>query len=229
MMRYLDKYKLRLSVVAAVWLFLFAAGAALADNSKISPDLLPLLNNPGSQINVIVQYTSPPQQQPPQQQTCSGGGLLGGLLCGVTGVVTGVVGVVGGVLFGLLGAVLGLINGIAGTLTPDQVIAASNQSNVAYISLDRPVSPMLDYSAAAVNAQYAWSSSLDGSGVGIAIIDSGIDSHPDLDAKYSNSSRVVYRQSFVKGVQFDDYGQSPPPWREECCSVACEADDRHHL
>ena len=37
-------------------LFFFFAGQAFADNSKISPDLQPLLANPSNKINVIVQY-----------------------------------------------------------------------------------------------------------------------------------------------------------------------------
>jgi serine protease AprX len=72
---------------------------------------------------------------------------------------------------------------------------------VTYISLDRSVAGTLDYTAAAVDAPLAWSYGLDGTGVGIAVIDSGVYSHPDL------ASRVVYRQSFIGGgVQFDDYG-----------------------
>src|SRR6202030_620048 len=40
-----------------------------------------------------------------------------------------------------------------------------------------------------------------------AVIDSGIYSHPDLQAGHSTQSRVVYRQSFVTGsVLNDDYG-----------------------
>src|SRR4051812_43308552 len=58
---------------AALVMFLFASVIALADDSKISPDLLPLVSsNVSTRVNVIVQYTSPPQ-------TCSTG-LLGGLL-----------------------------------------------------------------------------------------------------------------------------------------------------
>jgi serine protease AprX len=86
------------------------------------------------------------------------------------------------------------------------VITLSNQSNVNYISLDRTVAGSLDYSAAAVNAPYAWSSNLDGSGVGVAIIDSGIYSHPDLNNRSGWGSRVIYRQSFIGGSKYDDFG-----------------------
>lgn len=185
----MNRLSRRLTLLGALWLFIFSIGSAYADNSKISPDLLPLLNNSSSQINVIVQYNGS------TASSCTGGGLLGGLLCTVVNLVGGVVNLL-----------LDVIDGAAMTMHPADVINASNQSNVAYISLDRPVRPMLDYTAAAVASQYAWNTGLDGTGVGIAIIDSGIYPHADLNAPYSTRSRVVYRQSFVNGVLFDDYG-----------------------
>ena len=172
-------------------LMLLIAQAAFADNSKISPDLLPLLSNPANKVNVIVQYNTAPTQQ----QTCSTGGGLLGL---VGGVVCTVVNLAGGVLFGL-------INAVAGTLQVGDVITLSNQSNVTYISLDRSVNATLDYTADAVNAPIAWNSGLDGTGIGIAVIDSGIYPHPDLNSAWGGS-RVVYRKSFIGGVQYDDYG-----------------------
>src|SRR5947208_15807613 len=60
----------------AIGMLFLAAGTAFADNSKISPDLLPLLSNPNSSINVLVQY---------QPQS-----LLGGILGGVTNLLNGV-------------------------------------------------------------------------------------------------------------------------------------------
>src|SRR5689334_25275975 len=109
---------------AALCLVLMAlTGAAFADNSKISPDLLPLLSNPNTPLNVIVQYNTPPQ-------TCTSGGLLdlGGLLCTVVKIVGGVVNVV-----------LSVINAVSATVLAGNIIDLSNQSNVVYISLDRSV------------------------------------------------------------------------------------------
>ncbi len=173
--------------LAALWLVLLTTAATFADNSKISPDLQPLLANPSNSVNVIVQYNAP--------QGCSGGGLLGGLLCSVVNLLGGVINVV-----------FSLINGVAGTMQAGNVITLSNQSNVAYISLDRSVNATLDYTGDAVYAPYAWNSGLDGTGIGIAVIDSGIYPHPDLNAA-SGQSRIVYRKSFISGgVQNDDYG-----------------------
>src|SRR6266849_6493485 len=171
---------------ATVWLVLLVAGSAFADNSKISPDLLPLLANPSNKVNVIVQYNS-------SQSQCSGG--LLGVLCPVVNLLGGVVRIV-----------FSLINAVAATLLPGDVITLSNQSNVAYISLDRNVGATLDYADGAVNAPLAWNSGLDGTGIGIAVIDSGIYPHPDLRNSWGQS-HIVYRQSFLGGsAQYDDYG-----------------------
>src|SRR5437762_2506722 len=111
MIRQVTRCSKGLTHFAVLWLFLFSVGAVYADNSKISPDLLPLLNNPSQQLNVIVQYNSSPT-------TCSGGGLLGGVLCTVVKLAGGVVNLL-----------LDVIDGVAGTLTASDVIATSNQSN----------------------------------------------------------------------------------------------------
>ena len=146
---------------AALWLFLLAAASAFADNSKISPDILPLLSNPSNNINVIVQYYTPPT-----------GGLLGGLLGGVLNLVGGV-----------LKTVFSLIPAVSAILHPSDVIAISNQSNVAYISLDRPLRPSSTTRPPPSNAPSAWNLGLDGTGVGVAVIDSGIYPHPDLNCR----------------------------------------------
>jgi serine protease AprX len=166
-------------------LLLILAGAAFANNAKISPDLQPLLTNSSAQLNVIVQYNGSLPACSGFAVSCPGINLLGGV---VTQVFT-------------------LINAVAGTVTAANVTALSNQFNVSYISLDRSVTGMLDYSTAAVNAPSAWDSGWDGTGVGVAIIDSGIYPHPDLLSAQTQRSRIVYRQTFIGGAQQnDDYG-----------------------
>ena len=84
--------------------------------------------------------------------------------------------------------------------------------NVAYITPDRTqkmtANPQTEEFATAVEADVAASQyALDGTGVGVAVIDSGIADHPDLyDA--NGNSRVVYSQSFVAGdtTTSDEYG-----------------------
>ncbi len=170
------------------WLLLALAGPLFANNAKISPDLQPLLSNPASQVSVIIQYSSP-------LPACSGGGLIAGIVCpGLN------------LLGGTVNAVFSLINALAGTVTAGNVVALSDQPGVSYISLNRTVAATLDYSANGVNAPVAWNSGWDGSGIGVAVIDSGIDSHPDLLSAQTGQSRVLYRQSFIGGVQYDDFG-----------------------
>jgi len=175
------KHTRQLSRCAVAWLTLLLVGSAFADNSKISPDLLPLLTNPSNSVNVIVQYNS----------SLTSGGIIGGII---------------NLLGDAVNATFSLIPADSATMTAANVLTLSNQASVSYISLDRPLNATLDYSAAAVNAPFAWNSGLDGTGVGIAIIDSGVYSHPDLTAANSSKSRVVYRQNFIGGVRDDDYG-----------------------
>src|SRR5262245_19481755 len=128
---------------AAAWLCLTATVSA-ADYSKISSDLRPLLANCSNKIEVIVQYNSPPQ-------SCVSTGLLGGLTCSAVNLLGGVVKVV-----------FSLVNAVSATLLPGDILSLSDQSNVTYISLDRPLQGALDYTAAGVNPPYAWSSGWDG-------------------------------------------------------------------
>jgi serine protease AprX len=73
---------------------------------------------------------------------------------------------------------------------------------VTYVSPNRPIHGALDITTQAVNANLVWQNfGLDGTGVGVAIIDSGIASHPDI------KSRIVYSKSFIPGLNASDqYG-----------------------
>ena len=82
--------------------------------------------------------------------------------------------------------------------------------NVAYVTPDRPVSLTAtneDYTTAVEADVAAAQFAQDGTGVGVAVIDSGISDHPDLH-NAAGSSRVVYSQSFVAGdsTTSDKYG-----------------------
>ncbi|MGB6775338.1 MAG: S8 family peptidase [Terriglobales bacterium] len=77
----------------------------------------------------------------------------------------------------------------------------ANDPNVAYVTPDRQLSmtanPATEEFATAVEANVAAAQyGFDGTGVGVAVIDSGIAAHPDLN-NASGTSRVVYSQSFV--------------------------------
>src|ERR1700739_4799085 len=162
---------------------------AYADDSKISPELR---NQPATQqTQVIVQYA------PGTQVNCSG--LLGLVDCLVNDILK---------LGGTILSQVPLVNGVVALLDGNGIVSLSNQSNVVYISPDRPLKPTLSNAASAVNAEFAWQSNYTGAGIGIALIDSGVASHPDLNLGVVPLSRVVYQQSFVPGNSSasDQYG-----------------------
>ena len=162
---------------------------AHADTSKISPELR---NLPSTQkVQVVVQYA------PGTQLNCSG-------LLSLVGCVLNTILKLGGTILGQLP----LVNGVVAILDGNGIVSLSNQSNVVYISADRPLAPTLSNAAPAVNAEFAWQSNYTGAGIGIALIDSGIANHPDLYQGILPVSRVVYQQSFVPGNSSpaDQYG-----------------------
>src|SRR5215470_10555131 len=121
----------RLLILVAV---LLAAPAILvADTSKISPDLQNIPS--GSQVQVIVQYV------PGTQVTCTG--LFGIIDCLANDILK---------LGGSILSQVPLVNGVVALLDGNGIVSLSNQSNVVYISKDRPLRPFLNNAAAAVNA-----------------------------------------------------------------------------
>ena len=63
---------------------------------------------------------------------------------------------------------LPLVNAVVADLPLANILSLSNQSNVKYISIDRPIAPTLSNAAPAVNAFAAWQSGYTGAGVGVA-------------------------------------------------------------
>ena len=107
-------------------------------------------------------------------------------------------------LGGKLKTELRSINSGSYSLVAANLQALAADPDVISISPDRKVHMLIDNSAAAVNASAAWNLNLDGTGIGIAVIDSGISEHDDLQSSYG--SRVVYRQSFVNSDGNDHFG-----------------------
>lgn len=105
---------------------------------------------------------------------------------------------------GMLRAPFELLKGALYSVPASALERLANDPEVVYISPDRKVGGMLDLTADAVNAAAGWLANLDGSGIGIAVIDSGISNHQDL--KSGGSSRVVYSLDLVGGGTDDHYG-----------------------
>ncbi len=153
--------------------FLLGTGLAFAQTSKIAPDLVSLLTGLLAPTNVVIQYNSQPN------------------LLNITKLLS---------LGGVINAQYVSIPAIAVKLPAVVVSILALDPSIAYISPDRAVVGTLDLTTAAVNADVAFQAGYTGSGIGIAIVDSGIYPHADL------ASRIVYRQSFIGGVNSDDYG-----------------------
>ncbi len=108
---------------------------------------------------------------------------------------------------------LHMIKGAAFTIPVSALPALEADPDVASVTIDHPINMMDDLTNDATGVDAAWSSGFTGAGIGVAVIDSGInDSHPDLRDANGNS-RVVYHQDFTgtpitnsNGAQYDLYG-----------------------
>ncbi|HEY1767932.1 MAG TPA: hypothetical protein VGG26_09765, partial [Terracidiphilus sp.] len=130
-----------LMVLALLLALAGTAGAtAQSTSSKISPDLQALISSGSGNAQVIIQYHNLPSQS---SGTSQPSGLLSGLLggsSGSSGLLSGVLGVAGGLVGGLVTVVLGVINAVVAIVPLGQLNKIATDPNVAYISLDRPVS-----------------------------------------------------------------------------------------
>ena len=114
---------------------------------------------------------------------------------------------------GLLHAKLHMIKGAAFTIPVSALAALEADPEVVSVTIDHPMNVMDDTTNDATGVPAAWNAGYNGAGVGVAVIDSGInDSHPDL-RNPDGTSRVVYHQDFTgtpstnsNGAQYDLYG-----------------------
>jgi serine protease AprX len=117
-------------------------------------------------------------------------------------------------LGGRLARHLELVNGAAFSIPASALAALASDPQVQSISIDHPINVMDDTTDDAVGVDSAWSAGYTGSGVTVAVIDSGInDSHPDLWNSAHTASRVLYHQDFTgtatsnsSGAKYDLYG-----------------------
>jgi len=165
----------------ALWIMLWGsllAANLYGDRHKLSNDLNDKLSQASAAVDVIVQYQNDPSDADIAKFTGKGAKLKDHLKRFRTATYTAV----------------------AGTLD-----SLSDDPNVIYISADRQVNAQFDYAEQAINAPYAWQLGLDGTGVGIALVDSGVAKADDLEQANSHKSRVVYQEIF-NGRKGDEYG-----------------------
>jgi len=159
---------------------------------KTSPDLA---RPSASVVSVIIQYNAAPTAAEIQQLAA---------LSGRTAPV-----------------LLNSINAVQLSIPVSALHLLSQQDNVKYISVDRAVrshgmgsgpgpgpapgpgnvpsiSTSTEYTAEPINASAVWSMGYKGTGIGVAVIDSGISGSSDLSTA-PTLNRVVYSQSFVPG------------------------------
>jgi serine protease AprX len=174
-----------------VLLVLLAASPSFAKNSAkphVSPELAQFADavkngklSKNQKVQVIVQFTKTPSQKNLQK------------------------------VAGLGGRHLKSFNSIRGglfTIPLSALAVLASDSDIAYVTPDRSLKgSSTDAFEQAIAADVAHSYGWDGTGVGVAVIDSGISDHPDLHDPATGQSRVVYSESFVPGTDGSDgYG-----------------------
>lgn len=97
------------------------------------------------------------------------------------------------------------INGGVYVIPANALATLEADPSITYVSLDRPIHHKLDITAATINAPAAWNAGWDGTGIGVAVIDSGVNADPNLNASSGPGSRVVYQQNFTGGIDAGDH------------------------
>src|ERR1035437_5997635 len=167
------------SIVLTCFAFFLSVSVAFSAPTKISKDLQG--RNASDQVDVIVQFNQVPTAHHHQRVFSRGGTLK---------------------------RELGQFHGAAYRVPASALADLAADPDVAYISPDRPVqstgtgSPtaVLDHHTESVNAPAAWAQGLDGTGIGVAVIDSGIGMSPDL-----MKGAVAYRQNFANSLTYNAF------------------------
>ncbi len=104
-------------------------------------------------------------------------------------------------LGGKLGYTYSIINGFSAELPVAAIDALKSNPNVMSVSLDKEITIDLDTAVCAVNADDLWSYGYDGSGVLIAIVDTGICPHADFQ------NRIIDFRDYINGrtTPYDDH------------------------
>jgi serine protease AprX len=175
------------SKTSLVIVVLALVAVAAARNEKLSPELKNQASR--SSVDVIVQFHSRLTAKHHLRMASRGGRLRNELR---------------------------VVNAATYSISAAALKNLAKDPDVAYISPDRPLTGMgtvsstatLDYHTDTINAPYAWGTGLDGTGIGVAVIDSGIFDMPDLHGAgpgNSGKTRVAYNQNFTSAYFWDTY------------------------
>jgi serine protease AprX len=178
-------------VLMAIVICLLSTGFSFADGNKhkLSKDVDALKGGSnGPAVDVIIQFNQAPTDVHHKKVQNKGG---------------------------VLKTKLDVIKGAHYSVPAESLQTLADDPDVRYISPNRQLSgtSTLDYTPETVNAPVVWQQwGLDGTGVGVAVIDSGVTAVGDLywwnPTNQTYGSRVVYSQSFVPGTTdaSDQYG-----------------------
>ncbi len=176
-----DKHSslLRFLLLAAVAVIIFVPGTAGAQNrkaagghQKLAADLANFPLNADGTVSVIIQFKQTPKAHFSEMAAAGG----------------------------RLKFSLEHIHGAAYRIPVKLLAWLQNHPDVVYVSPDRLNKVASDDDIPAVEGDIARQQyGLDGSGVGVAIIDSGVFNHDDLQKPGGLGSRIVYSESFIPG------------------------------
>src|SRR5215469_441476 len=176
-------WRLRTFRLLAAGLLLLSGVAAFAEHhGKIADDEFPVQRD--GTVDVIIQFNQTPTDAHHQKVQNKGG---------------------------VLKTKLDSIKGAHYSVPVESLNALADDPDVTYISPDRQLDGLMDNTAKAVNANVAWQAGWDGTGIGVAVIDSGIttnvSSSQDLYSSGKRAKlRIVYSQDFIGGGTDDYYG-----------------------
>lgn len=181
---------------------LLVMGACQAEVQKLSPELRrrDATLNAGSKVEVIIQFRN-------KQSTLAGSGGLAGQrrienfnrqkIEGVGGMVK---------------HEFPTLTAVHASIPTSALEKLAADPEVAYISPDRPLRTLLNNATAAVNAGYAWGLGNYGTGIGVAVIDSGVHMVNDFKVNAGSpnqgqgGSRIVANFDLVGTGTDDQYG-----------------------
>src|SRR5271156_2546521 len=162
-------------LVVAITLILFAAVSGFAQTSRLSAGLGG--RNDKSMVEVIIRYKVTPSARHRRQIASRKGSVL---------------------------TDFSFINSLHASVPASRIAELAADKDVEYISPNRKLTSKLFNTTGAVNASAAWNLGLDGTGVGVALIDSGVNVVSDL--KYQGLSDVVGNFDTLGGGTSDLYG-----------------------
>jgi serine protease AprX len=156
---------------------MIAATPMFAQAPKIATAIHGRLDN--AAVDVIVQFMTPPELRHWQKILAHGGTVK---------------------------EELKFIKALHASVPASELDNLSQDSEVTYISPNRPIQAALNNATAAVLANYPWGLGVDGQGIGVAVIDSGVHMVEDLRTVAKDQTRVRYSFDTIGGGTDDLYG-----------------------